>query len=434
MIACLIVQQVLVAASSWALVDFIRQTASPQNFHISSIVVLIVIAISPYIPGFISNYFYQLWIVFGRSQTTRNFLKLIDGRKDWVFNTKKRDDVFALQRENIALIDETSRFFYLNFPVVLNLIFNSVAIGFLLGRDIILGMLAGFAISGFQFLLVPFFTEKMQKQKQELHYEAEKSFLGSWQVITLQNQPFYGQSLQSINGNHQKSEVLSRHVHTLETFTNSLVSIASFVPLTLILLAKFSGGPIDQISLMSLGVLLPRILQIFNMSSNLILAGQALQTLRIKWSSYQERLSRLQQQEKTLPTHTKKMISIIETTTGAMSPLDETLKQKTCGRFLVKGSNGSGKSTLCLKLKAENKSAFYLPAKFENPNFNVSGSTGEIKLAELKWLFEKHADYSMILLDEWDANLDTEATRIADALIQNIAQNCLVFEVRHKEA
>lgn len=40
---------------------------------------------------------------------------------------------------------------------------------------------------------------------------------------------------------------------------------------------------------MSLGVLFPRILQIFNMSSNLIIAGQSLQALRIKWISFQER-------------------------------------------------------------------------------------------------------------------------------------------------
>lgn len=183
MIVSFTIQQVLVAASSWVLVNFIHQTAALKNFQISNIIVLILVAISPYIPGFIANYFYNLWVVFARTDNTHRFIKLIDGQKNWVFDSKKRDEVFALQRENASLIDETSRFFYLNFPVILNLIFNSVAIGFLLGTDITLGMLGGLAISSLQFFLIPRFTQKIQKENQETQYESEKRFLGFWQVL-----------------------------------------------------------------------------------------------------------------------------------------------------------------------------------------------------------------------------------------------------------
>ncbi|GEM_PF-4687548 len=434
MIVSFTIQQVLVAASSWVLVNFIHQTAALKNFQISNIIVLILVAISPYIPGFIANYFYNLWVVFARTDNTHRFIKLIDGQKNWVFDSKKRDEVFALQRENASLIDETSRFFYLNFPVILNLIFNSVAIGFLLGTDITLGMLGGLAVSSLQFFLIPRFTQKIQKEKQETQYESEKRFLGFWQVVTLQNQPFHKNANREISDCLQKTEGLSFQIYKFEAFTNTLVLFLSFLPITAILLFKFNDNQLDQVFLMSLGVLFPRILQIFNMSSNLIIAGQSLQALRIKWISFQERFLALKDLESHVMNASTKHISIIETNTNTEVSLETALNEKKHGRFLLKGPNGSGKSTLCLKLKAEYENVFYLPAKFENPALNLKGSTGEVKLAELSWLHKHRADYSMIILDEWDANLDAHATTKGDSLIQEIAQNCLVFEVRHKEA
>ncbi len=433
MLASFTLQQLLAAASSWALVDFIRETANPNDFHISKLVVLLVIAVSPYIPGFIANYYYHLWSAYSRSVNVQMFISLIDEKTQGIFDTKKKDGLFALQREHLSLLEETTRFFYLNFPVVLNLAFNSIAIGFLLGKDIIFGMLAGLVISALQVLLVPFLTKDKHKKKQENSYEAERSLLGSWQVLTLKNQPFYQNSLAGLFSLNRKSESLSKNISSLEAATNILVLVLSFCPLTGILLSKFQTRELDHNFLLSLGVLLPRILQIFNMSSNLILAGQSLQALRIKWISFQERLVdyRSPSEEQILPS--EKVISVVDVGSRTNFPLVEILAARANGRFLVKGPNGSGKSTLCLKLKNENDNSFYLPAKFENPFFNNNGSTGENKLTELKWLAENASDYEMILLDEWDANLDAEATDLGDSLIQEISERCLVFEVRHKE-
>tara|TARA_B110001454_G_C12723340_1_gene436798 strand:+ start:14141 stop:15508 length:1368 start_codon:yes stop_codon:yes gene_type:complete len=425
-------QQICAAATSWALVDFIKDVSNPETFHVSKILVLILIAISPYLPGFVGNYFYHMWTTFARSANVKLFADLIDGRKAWVFNTKQRDDVFALQREHIGLIEETTRFLFLNFPAMLSLVFNSIAIGFLLGQDIILGMIAGFVISAFQFFLAPYLTEKKQKQKQETQYETEKSLLGSWQTLTLKNKPFYQTSLQTISGHTNTTESLASGIYRIEALANILVLIASFIPITWILFVKFNSRQLDQVFLMSLGVLLPRILQIFNMSSNLILAGQALQALRIKWRSFEERLSKHYTVERLEDRNTGKLISIIDTKTNLSSPIEDILAANARGRYLVSGPNGSGKSTLCLSLKGDKENIFYLPAKYENPHLDIKGSTGQLKLAELKWLAENRSLYSMVLLDEWDANLDAEATAIGDSTIQSIAENCLVFEVRHK--
>lgn len=425
-------QQVCAAATSWALVDFITEATNPETFHVSKILVLISIAISPYLPGFIGNYFYHMWTAFARTANVQIFTDLIDGRKTWVFNTKQRDDVFALQREHTGLTEETTRFVFLNFPAILSLIFNSIAIGFLLGQDIILGMIASFIISALQFFLAPYFTEKMQKQKQETQYETEKFFLGAWQTLTLKNKPFYQTSLKNIAEHTGTTESLAAGIFRIEAVTNTVVLIASFAPLTWILYSKFNGNQLDRVFLMSLGVLLPRILQIFNMSSNLILAGQALQALRIKWKSFEERFSKHHVIERLEDRNSGKLISIIDTKTKVSCAIEDVLATKTQGRFLVLGSNGSGKSTLCLSLKGDRENVFYLPAKYENPIFDIKGSTGQLKLAELKWLSENRLQYSMILLDEWDANLDAAATAMGDSLIQDIANSCLVLEVRHK--
>lgn len=128
------------------------------------------------------------------------------------------------------------------------------------------------------------------------------------------------------------------------------------------------------------------------------------------------------------------MISIVEATTGrhiANSDLMSIIgASNTSGRYLVMGPNGSGKSTLLRLIKSKTDSCILVTpgAHFGSPDNNHS--TGQLLLAELSMLFSEPAQ--IMLLDEWDANLDADNIARINAKIQELSKTRVVVEVRHK--
>lgn len=104
------------------------------------------------------------------------------------------------------------------------------------------------------------------------------------------------------------------------------------------------------------------------------------------------------------------------------------------GRLTLRGPNGSGKTSLLLLLKEQfGDRAFFLPAHhalaFENvPDGASTGQRARALLQELRAC----ADGSILLLDEWDANLDTQAAQELSEQIDAISQAVCVIEARHR--
>lgn len=111
------------------------------------------------------------------------------------------------------------------------------------------------------------------------------------------------------------------------------------------------------------------------------------------------------------------------------------LKQTSqAGRLTIRGENGCGKSTALLLIKnAIASKAFFLPTH-NQLNFASETnkySTGESLKNRLLEILEK-VDADVLLLDEWDANLDHENKEKLDTLIDELAQKKCVIEVRHR--
>jgi ABC-type transport system involved in cytochrome bd biosynthesis fused ATPase/permease subunit len=124
-------------------------------------------------------------------------------------------------------------------------------------------------------------------------------------------------------------------------------------------------------------------------------------------------------------------ISFNETEISSKSIIESLPNQ---GRYTIKGENGSGKSSLLLLLKmTKGSKAFYLPAKHELA-FQLSKdgfSTGQLVRKTLHEILEK-LDTPTVLLDEWDANLDTANQQQLSRLIDQLSQKKCVIEVRHR--
>ena len=105
-----------------------------------------------------------------------------------------------------------------------------------------------------------------------------------------------------------------------------------------------------------------------------------------------------------------------------------------CGRLTLRGENGAGKSTLLMLVKHELADrAFFLPTQNQLSFIAETNkySTGESLRNRLMEILER-VDVDVLLLDEWDANLDSENHQKLSLLIDKLAESKCVIEVRHR--
>ena len=100
------------------------------------------------------------------------------------------------------------------------------------------------------------------------------------------------------------------------------------------------------------------------------------------------------------------------------------------GRFLITGCNGSGKSSLLRVMKALLQEAVLLGPGIQLAPHEIRGSTGESQIEMIEMFMQQKV--KVFLLDEWDANLDMMNTNTIDARLNDLAQDALIVEVRHK--
>ncbi|AMK30284.1 Hypothetical Protein AWT69_001647 [Pseudomonas putida] len=127
-------------------------------------------------------------------------------------------------------------------------------------------------------------------------------------------------------------------------------------------------------------------------------------------------------------------VSIIETATAACVAPQALLKvivgsEIKGGRFTVTGSNGAGKSTFLKLIKQSAPDALLMTPETRFLEFDTALSTGQSSIREIESALASLP--SVLMLDEWDANLDEENFRRIDALLDTASCRVIIIEVRH---
>lgn len=99
------------------------------------------------------------------------------------------------------------------------------------------------------------------------------------------------------------------------------------------------------------------------------------------------------------------------------------------GRWAVKGANGAGKSTLLKRIKEMRGDALLLGPETGFLDLDHGLSTGQRRVKEIENALSMAS--AILMLDEWDANLDRDNFRKIDQLLDEASRQMVVIEVRH---
>ncbi len=445
-------QQIIEASSAVWLVNAMECITSGKSFVLYLVLYFLSIALY-YIPNGIAFVLKTTW----KQQAQRSFIHaFVNSNRgnvgEWNNRGLKEQKLSILTSEGPAAINALIDY-------VWDLCTNLMCVFFyILALSIVVEPL--FAVSYFISLtcvvLVMKLNRRIQRQLTQKALTARvdlcQSLLAAWDNVLLGNE--YNFKLWEEKTETRLDRCLQRNVdlERFDQFTAIFVSLITSVP-TLLVVAYFMIYNVnDPVRLSAFVVILPLLFNILSYTYQTL-------ALLFKWRMHRSKLTAIYKTiQATKDAHERMSrkikwpkISIIPNqnlgtteapndhislaSTPVIQSYEDLLKQAALsGRLTIRGENGCGKSTALLMIKkALGEKAFFLPTHNQlsflaETNKYSTGESLKNRLLEILELVE--AD--VLLLDEWDANLDSENKENLSLLIDELAYRKCVIEVCHR--
>lgn len=425
-----VIQQLLLAVSSYSIAQaggFLAQ-GMPEN-TIIQIIYFYTFAIAAYIFSAFCTYFVaKMQNISWRKYIHRSATLLFNDQSISCEKNKRYLNSW-LTMEAKTTIDESCETFINAFSLYLNVILTVVIFGVTIGSDIVFNLM----ISILVLCVLLFLTKKY------IYKLAGLSQQSQLKVMTMVESIWHG----SLFGNNKMAtSVLNEfdslsHCYFKNKEKNILVEqiIASTPILLCVFLIVLSLALSKEMSAVHIGAmvaLLPRTLQLLGNIHEIGRQNGRILFLMKRLSNLANFYLKLERQNllsqvsfgKIFVKNIKKSITI---------DIDIFLRdvfyyKYKMGRFLITGDNGSGKSSI-LKMIKNNSSSAVMVAPNSEESINYRHSSGQSAIEKIERAVSFSED--IILLDEWDANLDSKNKLILDEKINELSEKYLVIEVRH---
>lgn len=429
----LVIQQIIVASSTYWIAKLAASVQSGVGFKLYFIAFILSLIIV-YLPGIFSVREVEKAIYVAYQAYVERFDAVFYNKTHIAKDKTTKDHILPfISSESYLVIQGYLWFIYGAISVTLNISFNLFVLVYLLPANILISYMIGFIFAALLLLMTHKYLAKKGATAQKFRAKLQRNLSLIWDNVLWGNH-YNAKRYQLETANYFK-EAKSAAVSQL-----SVSSTISAVGMLLMMLPVLGGlgwiflsNATSSTVLIVLVATLPRQIQILQVSYELI-------NMLSNWATSKSQIVSLADVLKVEgePALLKKHIKFAEIKlAGNVEHVDlaaAILPVK--GRLTVRGANGIGKSCLLAWLKHElGDKAFYLPAmhelNFANSNKNMS--TGEMlrtNFSEIKNHVIKAID--VLLIDEWDANLDTENIMKLDEVIDNLATEILVIEVRHR--
>ncbi|MGK5593855.1 MAG: hypothetical protein ACSNEK_00660 [Parachlamydiaceae bacterium] len=442
----LIFQQMMEASSTLWLVLLVKAVTAGNPFFHYLLYYLGALAL-PYIPWCIAFVLKISW----KQEAQRSFINAFVSSNrnnigEWNNKALKEEKLSILTAEGPQAINNLIDYVFDLFSYALSVIFNVAALSIVV--EPLFSM--AYAVSVSVVILTMNLKKRTQRQltKKALtaRIDLTQSLLAAWDNVLLGNN--YNFNLWQERTTQRVNRCLQKNVD-LERFDQIMaivVSLMTSIPSLLVVIYFVLKHQTDPVTLSSFIVTLPVLFLILSYTYQTL-------SLAFRWGMHKSKLVALFkaiQASKDMTSYLEKKIKwnkiklsrpVHDEHISLMGPKEVTLHEEildrssTAGRLTIRGENGSGKSTLLMMLKASLKNrAFYLPThnQLSFSSETSKYSTGESLKNRIIEILAKVNDADVLLLDEWDANLDQENREALSSLLDEISEKKCVIEVRHR--
>ncbi|MFS4460702.1 hypothetical protein [Bdellovibrio sp. HCB2-146] len=309
--------------------------------------------------------------------------------------------------------------------------FLSLVLGVLvLGATLDVSFVPAFIVAGVLSYVIYSYSQKYvvrkNNEEQEARTDLGSFLLQSWENIFFKNKSVIRGYVECLNIKFKKAERNSVQATFWNESMVAILSTATAIPVFVAIFWMVSRDLNNTAALTALLVTIPRQINLLATFRNMFQSVASLIAFESKFETLIKNASL--ESEDLLPRITFQDISADQLDADVITGVMKATK----GRITVRGKNGAGKSTLLLHLNDALDNSFYLPAhpQFFNQEGEQGESTGQKVMRHLESLVRSDAQH--ILLDEWDANLDSANLAKANKLIDLLSESKVVLEVRHR--
>lgn len=446
-LAVMTIQQLIEASSTFWLVKLMMNITEGKPFF-PYLTIYIVSLLLPYVPNCIGLILKTSWKQDAQRSFIRTFVSTNKNKiGEWSNKGLKQEKLSILTSEGPMTLQTFIDYCWDLYTYVLSVLFNIIALSIVVEPLFAIS----YAISVSCVIAVMKMKRRTQRQLTQKALIARvdlcQSLLAAWDNVLLGNE--YNFKLWNERTTQRLKRCLQRNID-VERFDQVLaicVSLITSLPTLGVVVYSMVQHQHDTAKLTSFVVILPLLFMILSYTYQTL-------SLAFRWNMHRSKLMtiyRVIEGSNDNPLALEKKIKwpkILATHTTAAPkdhvsltvsrPLDSHLDlvhhTAVSGRMTLRGENGCGKSTALILVKnALANRAFYLPTHTQLNFASETNrySTGESLRNHLTEIIEK-VDADVLLLDEWDANLDSENQERLSALIDELSLKKCVIEVRHR--
>lgn len=445
--AVLTLQQALEASSTFWLVMLMQQITLGEPF-LHFLALYLAALIIPYIPWCIAFVLRITW----KQEALRSFINAFVSSNrnnigEWSNKGLREEKLSILTSEAPTAINTLIDYIFDLYSYAVSVLFNIIALSIIV--EPLFAVAYGISVTGV--IVIMKFKRRAQrlltKKALTARVELTQSLLAAWDNVLLGND--YNFKLWQERTTQRVNRSLRKNVD-LERFDQIMaiaVSLMTAVP-SLIVVFYFAWiNQHDTVKLASFVVTLPLLFWILSYTYQTL-------TLAFRWGMHKSRLmaifKSIQSSREYSETMEKKVkwdkVRLIAETAAPDNHVSLALPKSLnsaaelveragrAGRLTLRGENGAGKSTLLMMIKhAMQDRAYFLPTHNQLSFASETNkySTGESLKNRLVEILDK-VNADVLLLDEWDANLDKDNQEALSQLIDEIATRKCVIEVRHR--
>ncbi len=431
---CLLIQQIIVASSTVWLARLVQDIHA--NYPIWNNLGLYLLSLTlPYVPGGIALIFAAKWKQRSLGHLIEKFTKFNQKQiSAWSQRQEREEKIAYLTSEGQSTLSDSIGYLYDLSSCALNVLFNITVLSFVVEPKYVLGY-------GLSLILVALLLKLQSKKQgalatraQESRVKLGQSLLSAWDNVLIGN--IYNLKLwwNKTFRNFSRAEKDNIRSETFRQSVSIAIALLTLLPTIVILITSLVQNMDNKVMLSTFVVTLPRLFMILGFTHEIL-------WLLSQWTTHKNRLRGLHNSIFSTPIFdlasriqwNKLRLHVQDKVTELKSIDDMHRTLPKAGRITLRGENGSGKSTLLMLLKDQwGEKAYYLPAQHHLEFESAQGlSTGELLRARLKELSEK-VNTDILLLDEWDSNLDHSNQQELSHLIDQLSEKKCIIEIRHR--